>query len=112
MFLVETGLGIHYLQTPLVVRLPGRVVPLKLNSVLNTGWWVESHYIPREYIPIESNNDLNQNQVVQFFSSYFHLDHRTYHQNQQDTHLRSDGTPLSRVRKTDVRKHPTPPHHH
>ena len=58
-------------------------------------------------MPIELNNDLNQNQVVQFFSSYFYVDHRTYHQNQQDTRLRCDGTPLA-----DVRKHPTPPHHH
>ena len=39
MFLAEIGVGsgIHYLQTPLVVRLPGRVVPLKLNLVLKHG---------------------------------------------------------------------------
>ena len=62
-------------------------------------------------MPIESNNDLNPNQVVQFFSSYFHLDHLTYHQNQQDTRLLCYGTPLSRSRKADVRNHLTPTHH-
>ena len=49
--------------------------------------------------------------VVQFVSPYFHLDHRTYHQNQQDLHLRCNGTPLSLSRKSEVRKQPTPPHY-
>ena len=67
-----------------------------------TGWWRRGRVgcslfantisCSPAWRPIESNIDPNPNQVVQFFSSYLHLDHRTYHQNQQDTHLLRDGT--------------------